>query len=213
MKKTLFSALSFLLIFSGCSFGGIRGSDSTYEPGRSSGEVPLSTTPSSVQSDVPVKGEEVAVIKTEKGDIYIRFFPKEAPKAVENFKTHAKNGYYNGLIFHRVINGFMIQGGDPLGKGTGGESIWKKPFADEFSPNRKNIRGALAMANSGPSTNGSQFFINQVNNTNLNNRHTVFGQVFKGMDIVDIIARTQTDGNDKPVTPVTMNIAIIPYSG
>lgn len=164
-----------------------------------------------------MKGEEIAIIKTEKGDVYLRLFPKEAPKAVENFKTHAQKGYYNGLIFHRVINGFMIQGGDPLGTGTGGESIWGKPFADEFSPKRKNIAGALAMANSGPNTNGSQFFINEVDNfktKNLpENTYTVFGQVFKGMEVVKSIAEVETGANDKPVTPITMNIAIVPYSG
>ena len=95
------------------------------------------------QLERPEKGETVAVIKTEMGDIKLRLFPEEAPKAVENFTTHAKNGYYNGLKFHRVINDFMIQGGDPVGNGTGGESIWGRPFQDEFSINRRNYRGAL----------------------------------------------------------------------
>lgn len=104
---------------------------------------------------------KIAVIKTDKGDIKVRLFPEEAPKAVENFVTHAENGYYDGLIFHRVIKDFMIQGGDPKGTGTGGESIWGKPFADEFSSELHNFRGALSMANAGPNTNGSQFFIVQ----------------------------------------------------
>lgn len=103
----------------------------------------------------------VAVMKTSMGDIEIALFPDEAPKAVENFITHAKNGYYDGLIFHRVMNNFMIQGGDPLGNGTGGESVWGEDFEDEFSPNLHNFRGALSMANSGANTNGSQFFIVQ----------------------------------------------------
>ncbi len=106
-------------------------------------------------------GEQIAVMKTNMGEIKIKFFPEAAPKAVENFITHAKNGYYNGHIFHRVINDFMIQGGDPTGSGMGGESIWGNPFEDEFSPELHNIRGAVSMANAGPGTNGSQFFIVQ----------------------------------------------------
>ncbi|MCC8072829.1 MAG: peptidylprolyl isomerase [Clostridiales bacterium] len=102
-----------------------------------------------------------AVIKTNKGDMTFVLFDDIAPKAVENFTTHAKNGYYDGLIFHRVIEDFMIQGGDPTGTGTGGESIWGKPFEDEVSIDARNYYGALSMANSGPNTNGSQFFIVQ----------------------------------------------------
>lgn len=109
------------------------------------------------QLDMPQKGEEIAIMHTSMGDISIRFFPEAAPKAVENFKTHAKDGYYDGLTFHRVINDFMIQGGDPNGDGTGGDSIWGEPFEDEFSDTLFNIRGSLSMANSGPDTNGSQF--------------------------------------------------------
>ncbi len=114
------------------------------------------------QQEMPQVGDTVAIMHTTKGDIYIRFFPEAAPKAVENFTTHAKNGYYNGLTFHRVMKEFMIQGGDPKGDGTGGENIWKtEGFDDEFDKKLLNIRGSLAMANSGPKTNGSQFFINQ----------------------------------------------------
>lgn len=102
-----------------------------------------------------------AVIKTNKGDMSFELYPQYAPKAVENFAAHAKNGYYNGLIFHRVIKDFMIQGGDPTGTGCGGESIWGKSFEDEFSLDARNYYGALSMANSGPNTNGSQFFIVQ----------------------------------------------------
>lgn len=102
-----------------------------------------------------------ASIETSEGTIRVRLFPKEAPKAVENFLTHAREGYYDGLTFHRVINDFMLQGGDPNGDGTGGESIWGGPFEDEFSPVLRNFRGALSMANSGANTNGSQFFIVQ----------------------------------------------------
>ena len=110
---------------------------------------------------MPEIGEEIAIIKTNMGDIYIRLFNKEAPEAVENFITHAKNGYYDNQIFHRVINDFMIQGGDPTGTGMGGESIWGQPFPDYFTGNLFHYKGALSMANSGSNTNGSQFFIVQ----------------------------------------------------
>lgn len=113
------------------------------------------------QLELPEKGDQVVVMKTSKGDIYIRLFPEGAPKTVENFVTHAKNGYYDGLTFHRVMKDFMIQGGDPKGDGTGGESIWGGKFADEFDAKLLNLRGSLSMANSGVNTNGSQFFINQ----------------------------------------------------
>lgn len=110
---------------------------------------------------MPEKGEEIAVMTTNLGVMKFRLFEDKAPKAVENFKTHAKNGYYNGIIFHRVIDGFMIQGGDPLGEGYGGESIYGEPFEDEFDMFYRNVGGALSMANAGPNTNGSQFFIVQ----------------------------------------------------
>lgn len=120
------------------------------------------------QLQLPKAGEEVAVITTNHGDIKVRFFTEVAPKAVENFKTHAKDGYYNGVTFHRVMNEFMIQGGDPEGTGRGGESIWGAPFEDEFSVEYRNFRGALSMANAGPGTNGSQFFIVQKTETEAN---------------------------------------------
>ena len=113
------------------------------------------------------KGDTIATIHTNYGDIKVWFFPKYAPKAVENFTTHAKEGYYNGLIFHRVINNFMIQGGDPTGTGAGGESIWGKEFENEVNLNLRSFRGALCMANAGPDTNGSQFYI--VQNKNVGN--------------------------------------------
>lgn len=113
------------------------------------------------QQEMPQEGDTVAIMHTNKGDICIRFFPEAAPKAVENFLTHAKNGYYDGVIFHRVMKDFMIQGGDPEGTGAGGESIWGDAFEDEFDKKLLNIRGSLSMANGGANTNGSQFFINQ----------------------------------------------------
>ncbi len=185
-----------------------------------------------IQLSAPQKGDTLAVIHTNMGDIKIKLFPEKAPKTVENFVTHSKNGYYNGLKFHRVINDFMIQGGDPRGNGTGGESIWGGSFSDEFDPELHNLRGALSMANSGPDTNGSQFFIVQAREVPSNMleqmrdledngfpaditaayealggtpwldfRHTVFGQVSEGMDVVDAIAAVETV-NDVPRSDV-----------
>ena len=109
----------------------------------------------------PKAGDTIVTMHTNFGDVKFLMFPEVAPKTVENFTTHAKESYYDGLIFHRVIDGFMIQGGDPTGTGRGGESIWGEAFEDEFSPEAHNVRGALSMANAGPDTNGSQFFIVQ----------------------------------------------------
>ncbi len=144
----------------------------------------------------------VVVFETNKGSFEITLFPQVAPKAVENFLTHAKNHYYDGLTFHRVIKGFMIQGGDPSGNGTGGESIWGKSFADEFDPSKKfDKKGVLAMANRGPNTNGSQFFITTAATPWLNNKHTIFGEVTKGYDVVEQIENVKTS-QDKPIDPV-----------
>ena len=177
-------------------------------------------------------GDTLATIKTNMGEIKIKLFPAEAPKTVENFITHAKNGYYDGLIFHRVIKDFMIQGGDPTGTGMGGESIWGHSFEDEFDVKLHNIKGALSMANAGPNTNGSQFFIVQADNVPgnmldqmkempesfpedivkayeekggtpwLDFRHTVFGQVVEGIDVVDNIANVEVGTADKPLEDV-----------
>ncbi len=193
------------------------------------------------QLDKPSAGEQIAIMKTNYGEIKIRLFPEYAPKACENFITHAKDGYYDGLIFHRVINDFMIQGGDPTGSGMGGESIWGETFEDEFNPALHNLRGALSMANAGPGTNGSQFFLVQAksvpddlldqlrtadekyyptdcieNYENLGGtpwldyHHTVFGQVFDGMDTVDDIAGVKVDFfMNKPVNDVKIEKIII----
>ena len=195
----------------------------------------------------PDEGDLISIIHTNFGEIHLRLFPDMAPLAVENFVTHAQDGYYDGVIFHRVIDGFMIQGGDPEGTGTGGESIWGMPFGDEFTTDLRHFRGALSMANSGANTNGSQFFIVQAEQINplnlaalehrLDNQdelspwgglyfrdifpvsliefylehggtphldfgHTVFGQVFIGMDVVDAIAATETGEADRPVEDV-----------
>lgn len=127
----------------------------------------------------------IVIFETTQGNITLELFPKIAPKAVENFLTHVKNGYYDGIVFHRIIKGFMIQGGDPTGTGRGGESIWKKPFEDEFAPNVVfNKKGILAMANAGPRTNGSQFFITVAPTPWLNGAHTIFGEVKSGYENV-----------------------------
>ena len=143
-----------------------------------------------------------ATLHTSQGSIEIELFPEDAPKTVENFTKLAADGFYDGLIFHRVIPDFMIQGGCPQGIGTGGPGY---QFEDEFN-DHKVVRGALAMANSGPNTNGSQFFIVTAEATPwLDGKHTVFGQVTKGQDVVDRIQHVDRDGRDKPITPVTLD--------
>ena len=143
----------------------------------------------------------VVVLETNVGNIELRLFEKAAPLAVENFVTHVKNGYYDGIIFHRVIKGFMIQGGDPTGTGMGGESIWKKEFKNEYAPNLIfNRPFLLAMANRGPDTNGSQFFITVAPAPWLNGGYTIFGEVIKGQEIVQKIENvTVSPGNDRPI--------------
>jgi peptidylprolyl isomerase len=141
-------------------------------------------------------------IETTQGTFEVTLFPDVAPKAVENFLKHAQDHYYDGTIFHRVIPGFMIQGGDPAGNGTGGQSIWGKSFEDEFSPSVKFDKpGLLAMANRGPKTNGSQFFITTAPTSWLNQKHTIFGEVTKGYNIVEKIESTKTGPQDKPLEP------------
>lgn len=239
------------------------------------------------QLDMPKAGDEIAIIETSLGTIKMRFFPEAAPKTVENFITHAKDGYYDGLKFHRVISDFMVQTGDPNGDGTGGTSIWDSAFEDEFSTKLFNIRGAVSMANSGADTNGSQFFINQIGKDafstqtdgtgleafkemrdsyieglqyyydygmaetfvsnygtylydydmvnddikklyaenggnpyldgayNLVDRgHTVFGQVYEGLDVVDAIAAVEVDDDYAPKADVLIkSITISTYEG
>jgi len=220
------------------------------------------------QLDAPEKGEEVAVITMESGDVIrLRFFPDEAPLAVYNFKKHAQNGYYDGLTFHRIIAQFMIQGGDPTGNGTGGESVWGEAFQDEFNKNLLNLDGSVSMANSGENTNGSQFFINYTGNAEINwdyydqvleaydedpdafvaayptmpvvnfpediravydehggnfhldgayrvagGGHTVFAQVFEGMDVVKALSETPANDSGFPNQEVKMQkVEIIAY--
>nr|CAD7198221.1 unnamed protein product [Timema douglasi] len=143
---------------------------------------------------------ESAILHTALGDITIKLFGKECPRAVENFCVHSKNGYYNSHIFHRVIKGFMVQTGDPTGTGTGGESIWGGEFEDEFNSSLRHDRPyTLSMANAGPNTNGSQFFITLIPTPWLDNKHTVFGRVVKGMEVVQNISTVKTNPKtDKP---------------
>ena len=147
-----------------------------------------------------------ATIHTTVGDIHVDLFPRECPKTVENFCVHARNGYYNGHLFHRVIRQFMIQTGDPLGTGTGGESIWGGEFEDEFSPKLRHDRPyTLSMANAGPNTNGSQFFVTVVPTPWLDNKHTVFGRVVRGMEVVQTISNIKTHPKtEKPYDDVSM---------
>ena len=145
---------------------------------------------------------KAATINTNKGAIVIEFFAEEAPKTVDNFVSLSKKGFYDGVIFHRVIKEFMIQGGDPTGTGRGGPGY---TFEDEFVASRVFDRpGLLAMANSGPNTNGSQFFITLVPTTHLNGRHTIFGRVLKGQEVVDAISLVATGQGDKPINDVVI---------
>lgn len=154
----------------------------------------------------------VFVFETTQGNFEVTLFSDKTPKTCENFVGLVKKHYYDGTIFHRVIKGFMIQGGDPAGNGTGGESIWGKSFADEFSPSLKFDKpGLLAMANRGPNTNGSQFFITTVPTPWLNQKHTIFGEVTSGYDVVKKIEMTPTGPGDRPVTPQKI-IKIYPKS-
>jgi len=141
------------------------------------------------------------VLETTQGLIEIKLMPEVAPKACENFTKLSEKGYYNGIIFHRVIKKFMIQGGDPTGTGRGGESVWGKKFEDEVTPEVKFDRpGLLAMANAGPNTNGSQFFITTAATSWLNMRHTIFGEVISGYEVVEKIENSPADSSDRPLT-------------
>ncbi len=176
-------------------------------------------------------------MQTTMGDIVLELFPEQAPKTVENFLIHTTKGYYDGVIFHRVIEDFMIQGGDPTGTGMGGESAWGGKFNDEFSRELFNLNGSLSMANAGPNTNGSQFFIVTAKHVPatmlkqlkdggwpeeiiedyaknggtpwLDHRHTVFGRVIEGMDVVNSIQLVDKNAQDKPLKDVTIEKMIV----
>jgi peptidyl-prolyl cis-trans isomerase B (cyclophilin B) len=230
--KVIFTVLTIVLVLAAC--GTSTKNDETQSKSKTSaptteqkeGEQPVTKEGYPQLSTEVSENEKLVEMETSMGIIKIKLFPEFAPKAVENFVKHSEEGYYDGLIFNSVIKDFMKQGGDPSGNGTGGESIWGKPFEDEFSNNLFNLRGALSMANSGANTNGSQFFIVQSTSLDpsmkdqvdkagypkeiieaydknggtpwLDHRHTVFGQVIEGMDIVDKIAATPVGAQDKP---------------
>lgn len=154
--------------------------------------------------------DKKVVLETNQGNIVLALFPDIAPKTVENFEGLVKKGYYDGIIFHRVIKGFMIQSGDPTGTGRGGESLWGEPFEDEFKPGVLFDRsGLLAMANRGRNTNGSQFFITTKPTYWLNGRHTIFGEVEEGFDVVYKIENMKTSKEDKPMEDIVILKAYI----
>jgi peptidylprolyl isomerase len=173
------------------------------QTGAAANTQPITSTTTSTTNQKAMQ----ATLHTNQGDITIEFFGNDAPNTVANFTKLAQEGFYNGTKFHRVIKGFMIQGGDPLTKddsmmarwGTGGPGY---QFADEIHANNKNEPGTISMANAGPNTNGSQFFINVAPNNFLDGKHTVFGKVTAGMDVVAKIEATQTGANDRPVQPM-----------
>jgi cyclophilin family peptidyl-prolyl cis-trans isomerase len=187
MKRLLFLTLTVIFIFSQISFA-----------------QKSKTQTKKVQE---TKTQLVAVFETNMGTFECELFEDKAPKTVANFVGLAKKGYYNGVIFHRVIDNFVIQGGDPTGTGRGGESIYGHPFEDEFHPDLKHDKaGVLSMANAGPNTNGSQFFITLAPTPWLDGKHSIFGQVIKGMDVVRKIGKVETiKPGDRPVKDVVMN--------
>lgn len=241
-KKNLIMLIVLVLIMSACS-NSINTTVNIYDKETEVETTPIETIVSEegytsmyaselAQFRLPEAGDTVVTLVTNYGSIDILMFPEVAPLAVENFVTHGLNDYYDGITFHRVIEDFMIQGGDPEGSGRGGESIWGSPFEDEFSKDYFPVRGSLAMANAGPGTNGSQFFIVQLDQSSedwakemvsndfnqemidaymslggtphLFNLHTVFGQVVRGLDVVDAIAAVDVGPGDMPVEPVVI---------
>ena len=191
--KNIVLALVFAVTFIGC-----QSSDTVKE------RTEEKTTPIEEETHMP-ESMTVAVINTNMGTIEIELFADKTPKTVENFVGLANKGFYDGIIFHRVIADFMLQGGDPTGTGRGGESLWGKSFEDEFvSELRHDVPGILSMANSGPNTNGSQFFITLVPTPWLDGKHTIFGKVISGMNVVEDIGKVKTGAGDKPVEDVIM---------
>lgn len=220
-KKLIVGAATLAAVFllTACNTGSTKDSSAESESTATSSSVDLSKVALPQLSTEVAKDEDLVELVTTEGNIKIKLFPKYAPKAVENFMTHAKDGYYKDTTFHRVVKDFMIQGGDPKGDGTGGESIWKDGFTTEISPSLYHIRGALSMARGEAlDSQGSQFFIVQNDKdatTNLakqftpekiidaykkggtpqlDGNYTVFGQVTEGMDVVDKIANAEMSG-------------------
>lgn len=201
-KQIIFLVLSLLLF----SCGGDK--TTTEETKKKS----LNKAEEKVKELMNLKDNEklVATIRTNIGNIEIELFAKRVPKTVENFVGLATTGKYDNVIFHRVIPDFMIQSGDPTGTGRGGESFWGGQFADEFDPSLQHDKpGILSMANAGPNTNGSQFFITLVPTPWLNGKHSIFGEVIDGMDVVEAIGKTKTGMMDKPVNDIVMETVVI----
>ena len=191
--KNIVLALTFAVAFIGC-----QSSDTVKE------RTEEQTTSIEKETHMP-ESMTVAVINTNMGTIEIELFADKTPKTVENFVGLANKGFYDGIIFHRVIADFMLQGGDPTGTGRGGESLWGGKFEDEFVPELKHdTPGILSMANAGPNTNGSQFFITLVPTPWLDGKHTIFGKVINGMNVVEDIGKVKTGPGDKPVEDVLM---------
>lgn len=188
MKKTVVGViLALTVLITGCNAKDTNSTASSNEN-------------NNIKTELKKSKDIIVVLETNQGKIELKMFPDVAPLAVENFVTHAKDGYYDGLIFHRVIKDFMIQGGDPTGTGTGGESIWKKEFVNEHKANVVFDRPfLLAMANHGPNTNGSQFFITTKATPFLNGGYTIFGEVVSGQEVVQKIENTKTARADRPV--------------
>jgi len=200
MKYSFFSLL-FIALILGC-----KDSDSNKEQNANNNNS-AQTIRENLMTDITTTADSmlVAIIETNMGTIEFELFANATPKTVENFAGLANKGYYNGIIFHRVIDNFMIQGGDPTGTGGGGESLWGGEFEDEIVDTLVFDKpGLLAMANAGQNTNGSQFFITTVKTPHLNGHHTIFGKVIKGMDAVYAIGKVQTKSADKPVKDVVM---------
>jgi len=179
--------------------------------GCSNNEAPVSETGN---KETSIKKNMIATIKTNKGDIKLELFSNDAPKTVDNFVKLSREGFYNGTRFHRVMEGFMIQGGDPLTKDLSQKNLWgtggpEYVFEDEIHENNHNKTGTIAMANRGTDTNGSQFFINTVDNNYLDSKHTVFGKVIEGMEIVLIIEKTATDESDRPLEDIILESIIV----
>ncbi len=206
-NKTLFLAIGIIAIILVSIGAFIMSGQSTNQAANTSPTPTQIPTPSSSSMPSPTTADPSYInptkvlLHTTMGDITIAL-RSDMPITTDNFKNLVQHGIYNGTIFHRVISAFMIQGGDPTGTGYGDPSIPQIP--DEFTSNNHNDRGTIAMANAGPNTGSSQFFINQVNNNYLDTKHPVFGKVISGMDVVDKIAAVATDSNDKPFANVTI---------
>lgn len=197
------------LIFTACS----TADDTKQDQWNNSQENITNEQASAYQSDVILEeNDTVAIIETSKWDIKLQLYTQAAPLTTTNFIVHAMDDYYKDTIFHRVIDDFMIQGWDPLGNGMGGESVYGEAFSDEFFDKIENLPGTISMANSGVNTNGSQFFINEANNSFLNGKHTVFWKVYEWMDIVDKITQVPLNGETPATDVVIKDIAIFTYT-